>query len=53
MPPLGVLLLIVLLILMLGANPRWSYASNWGYGPSGLVGVLLIIVIVMLLMGRL
>ncbi len=52
MPSLGVLLLIVLLILLLGANPRWSYASNWGYGPSGLLGVLLLVIIVLLLMGR-
>lgn len=53
MPSIGVLLLIVLIILLLGANPRWSYSNSWGYGPSGLVGLLLVIVIIMLLMGRL
>jgi hypothetical protein len=49
---LGTILLIVLILLLLGAMPRWPYSANWGYGPSGLLGVLLIVVIVLLLMGR-
>jgi hypothetical protein len=37
----------------LGALPSWGYSRNWGYGPGGIVGVLLIVVIVLALMGRL
>lgn len=50
---LGTILLIILILILLGALPAWPHAANWGYGPSGLVGVLLIVVIVLLLMGRL
>lgn len=50
---LGTVLLIILILILLGAGPVWPYSTNWGYGPSGLVGVLLIIVIVLLLTGRL
>lgn len=46
-------LLIVLLVLMLlGAFPRWSYNRHWGYGPSGGVGLVLIVLLVLLLSGR-
>jgi hypothetical protein len=49
---MGLLLLIILIVFLLGGLPRWGYHS-YGYGPSGLVGVLLIILIVLLLTGRL
>ena len=49
---LGTILLIILILILLGAVPAWPYSRRWGYGPSGLVGVLLIIVIVLLVMGR-
>jgi hypothetical protein len=46
-------ILIVLLILMLiGALPRWGHSANWGYGPSGVLGVVLIVLLVLLLLGR-
>jgi len=47
---LGTILLIVLVLF--GALPRWSHSANWGYGPSGGLGIVLVIVIVLLLMGR-
>ena len=50
---LGTILLIVLLLMLVGAIPSWPHSRNWGYGPSGLFGVILIIVIVLLLTGRL
>ncbi|SDG20641.1 DUF3309 family protein [Paraburkholderia phenazinium] len=50
---LGLLLLIVLIVLLVGAMPSWRYSNGWGYGPSGVLGVVLIVVIAMLLMGRL
>ncbi len=50
---LGTLLLIILILLLIGAVPNWGYSRGWGYGPSGIPGVVLIIVIVLLVMGRL
>lgn len=46
------LLIIILIIVLLGAYPGWGYAQNLGYGPFGLVGVILIIVLVLVLTGR-
>jgi hypothetical protein len=47
---MGLILLIVLLILLLGGLPAWPYSRDWGYGPSGLLGLLLVILLVMLLL---
>lgn len=49
---LGTVLVILLILMLVGAFPRWGYSSGWGYGPSGLVGVILIIVLVLALTGR-
>ena len=49
---LGTILVILLILMLLGAFPRWGYSRGWGYGPSGLVGVLLIVVIVLALTGN-
>ena len=49
---LGTILIILLILLLIGAVPRWGYSRNWGYGPSGLLGVVLVIVLILLLMGR-
>jgi hypothetical protein len=50
---LGTILLIVLILLLIGAIPSWPYSSGWGYGPSGLLGVIVIVVLALVLMGRL
>lgn len=50
---LGTILLIVLILLLIGAIPSWPHSKNWGYGPSGWIGLVLIVIIVLLLMGRL
>jgi Protein of unknown function (DUF3309) len=50
---LGTILIVVLILVLLGAIPTWPYSTGWGYGPSGVVSVLLIVVIVLLLTGRL
>jgi len=47
------ILVIVLLLMMLGALPRWNHSRSWGYIPSSGVGLLLVIVVVLLLVGRL
>lgn len=46
------ILLIVLVILVLGGLPNWGY-HNYGYGPSGLLGVFLVVLLALILMGRL
>jgi hypothetical protein len=46
-------LLVVLALLLVGALPRWSYSRNWGFLPSGGMGLVLLIVIVLLLSGNL
>ena len=47
------ILVILLILFLLGSLPTWGYSRNWGYGPSGLLGVVVIILVVLLLMGRL
>jgi hypothetical protein len=49
---LSTVLLIILILALLGALPSWPYSRGWGYGPSGLVGVVLVVVLLMALMGR-
>ncbi|MGE0339902.1 MAG: DUF3309 family protein [Xanthobacteraceae bacterium] len=49
---LSTILIVLLILILIGALPRWGYSTNWGYGPGGLVGVILIIVIVLALAGR-
>jgi hypothetical protein len=53
MSPLRLVLVIVLLLILIGALPFWPYASAWGYGPSGLLFVVLIVLIVLILTGKL
>ncbi len=48
---MGLILLIVLLVLAFGAAPAWPYSRGWGYGPSGLLSVLLVVMLLMLLFG--
>lgn len=50
---LGTILLIVLILFLVGALPRWGHSKSWGYAPSGTIGLVLVIVLVLLLMGRL
>jgi hypothetical protein len=49
---LGTVLIVLLILILIGAVPRWGYSTGWGYGPSGIVGVLLIVVLVLALTGR-
>lgn len=49
---LGLILLIVLILAVLGVFPTWGHSREWGYGPSGGLGLVLVIVVVLLLMGR-
>jgi hypothetical protein len=49
---LGTILVILLILLLIGALPRWGYSSGWGYGPSGLLGLILVIIIILAVLGR-
>jgi hypothetical protein len=49
---LSTVLIVLLILLLLGAFPRWPHSRGWGYGPSGLVGVILIVVLILALTGR-
>ena len=49
---MSTLLIVVLILILLGVTPRWSYSTRWGYGPSGIVGIVLIVIIVLALLGR-
>ena len=52
--PLILILIVILILLLIGCLPHWGYSRGWGlgYGPSGILGVVLIVVIVLWLVGR-
>jgi hypothetical protein len=47
------ILLIILVLMLLGAVPRWPHSRNWGYGPTGGLGLIVLVLIVLILSGRL
>jgi hypothetical protein len=49
---ISLLLLILLILLLVGALPTWGHSRNWGYGPSGGLGLVVLILVVLLLMGK-
>ncbi len=49
---LGIILLVILVLLLLGALPTWPHSKSWGYFPSGGLGLVVIILIILLLLGR-
>jgi len=49
----GTILLIFLVLIVVGAFPTWPHSRNWGYGPSGGLGLVLVILVILMLMGRL
>ena len=49
---LGTILLIVLILILIGAVPAWPHSRGWGYGPSGIIGVLVLVFLILLLTGR-
>ena len=50
---LWTILIILLILMLIGALPTWGHSANWGYGPSGILGVILVIILILFLMGRL
>ena len=49
---LTTIIIVLLILFLIGALPTWGHSRNWGYGPSGLLGIVAVILIVLLLMGR-
>jgi hypothetical protein len=49
---LSILLIILLVFLLMGALPSWQWSTNWGYGPSGILGIVLIVLLILVLTGR-
>ncbi|GAB1583182.1 MULTISPECIES: DUF3309 family protein [Phyllobacteriaceae] len=50
---LTTILIIILILALIGVFPSWPYARGWGYGPSGIVGLILVILLILALLGRL
>jgi len=49
---ISTILVVLLILLLLGALPTWGHSRNWGYGPSGTLGLLALVLVVLLLVGR-
>jgi hypothetical protein len=49
---LGTILIVILILALVGALPRWSHSQSWGYAPTGGLGLVLLIVVVLLVLGR-
>jgi hypothetical protein len=50
---MSLILIIILVLVLLGAVPAWPHSRSWGYGPSGVLGLILVIIVILALMGRL
>lgn len=49
---LATILIVILILMLVGALPRWEYSRNWGYSPTGILGVILIVILILALMGK-
>ena len=49
---LGTILIVILILALVGALPRWSHSRQWGYAPTGGLGFVLLIVVILLVLGR-
>ncbi len=49
---LGTIVLVILILMLLGAIPAWPHSRNWGYAPSGGLGLVVLILIILIVMGR-
>lgn len=50
---MGTVLLVLLILLLIGAVPAWGHSRDWGYGPSGGLGLVIVIILILVLLGRL
>jgi uncharacterized protein DUF3309 len=49
---MGLILIIILILLVIGALPTWPYSQGWGYYPGGILGVILIVILLLVVLGR-
>jgi len=49
---LGTILIVVLVLILIGALPTWPHSRNWGYYPTGGIGLILVILVILLLLGQ-
>jgi hypothetical protein len=49
---IGTILLVIIILMLLGVIPTWPHSRSWGYGPSGVLGLILVIILVLILLGR-
>jgi len=49
---LTTVLVIILILILLGSVPAWPYSRGWGYGPSGVIGLILVILLILALLGK-
>jgi hypothetical protein len=49
----GTIILIILVLALIGAVPAWPHSRNWGYGPTGGLGLIVVVLLILLLMGKL
>jgi hypothetical protein len=49
---IGTILLIVLVLVLVGAIPAWPHSKSWGYGPSGIVGLIVVVLLILLVLGK-
>ena len=50
---MGTILLVILILVLIGAFPSWPHSRSWGYGPSGVTGLVVVVLLILLLTGRL
>jgi len=50
---IGTIILILLVLVMIGVVPAWPHSQNWGYGPTGGIGLIVVVLLILLLMGKL
>ncbi len=50
---LGTILLVILILMLIGVAPTWPHSRAWGYGPSGVLGLIVVVLLIMMVMGRL
>ncbi|RPH98465.1 MAG: DUF3309 domain-containing protein [Lysobacterales bacterium] len=49
---IGTILLIVLVLILVGVIPAWPHSRSWGYGPSGIIGLIVVVLLILLVLGR-
>jgi hypothetical protein len=49
---IGTILLIVLVLILVGAIPAWPHSKSWGYGPSGIIGLIVVVLLILLVLGK-